>query len=331
MRFMEHSDIEADDYNDSAETLRVTVPKDAAGARLDVVLAKLIPAYSRSRLARWIDEGSVLLAGKTANPKTKCWGGEQIDVTVCPDPADTAFEPEPLEFPVVYDDDTLIVIDKPAGLVVHPAPGNWSGTLLNGLLHRYPELASVPRAGIVHRLDKETSGLMVVARTIKAQTELVRQLQARTVKRHYLAVAQGRVQRDGTVNAPIGRDPRNRLKMAVVEQGGKPAITHYSVLEAFTRHTLVECRLETGRTHQIRVHMAHLGHPLAADPVYGARLHPDTPATVVDAIAALDRQALHAAQLALVHPETQQLQSWSAPLPADMQALIAILRETHDD
>ncbi|WP_460526724.1 23S rRNA pseudouridine(1911/1915/1917) synthase RluD [Chitinimonas naiadis] len=322
---MEHSDIEADDYNDSAETLRVTVPKEMGGGRLDAVLAKLLPDYSRSRLARWIDEGSVLLDGKAATPKTKLWGGEAITVEIIPDPQENAFQAEPVDFPVVYEDATIVVIDKPAGLVVHPAAGNWSGTLLNGLLHRFPELASVPRAGIVHRLDKDTSGLMVVARTIKAQTELVRQLQARSVKRHYMAIAQGSLSQDGIVNAPIGRDPRNRLKMAVVPSG-KPAVTHYSVLERFLRHTLVECRLETGRTHQIRVHMAHLGHSLAADPVYGGKQYVVSPALAA-MLAQFSRQALHAARLALVHPDSGQTMEWTSPLPDDMQALLQQLRE----
>lgn len=325
MRFMEHSDIEADDYNDSAETLRITVPKELAGGRLDAVLAKLLPDYSRSRLARWIDDGAVLLEGKTATPKTKLWGGEAVTVEVAPDPQESAFQPEPVEFPVVYEDESIVVIDKPAGLVVHPAAGNWSGTLLNGLLHRYPALAGVPRAGIVHRLDKDTSGLMVVARTLKAQTELVRQLQARSVKRHYLAIAQGVLAGDGTVDAPIGRDPRNRLKMAVVP-GGKPAITHYSVLERFARHTLVECRLETGRTHQIRVHMDHLGHALAADPVYRGKQYAIS-AALAEALTRFNRQALHAARLALVHPESGQTMEWTSPLPADMATLLQQLRE----
>ncbi|HEY9100839.1 23S rRNA pseudouridine(1911/1915/1917) synthase RluD [Chitinimonas sp.] len=322
---MEHSDIEADDYNDSAETLRITVPKELAGGRLDAVLAKLLPDYSRSRLARWIDDGAVLLEGKTATPKTKLWGGEAVTVEVAPDPQESAFQPEPVEFPVVYEDESIVVIDKPAGLVVHPAAGNWSGTLLNGLLHRYPALAGVPRAGIVHRLDKDTSGLMVVARTLKAQTELVRQLQARSVKRHYLAIAQGVLAGDGTVDAPIGRDPRNRLKMAVVP-GGKPAITHYSVLERFARHTLVECRLETGRTHQIRVHMDHLGHALAADPVYRGKQYAIS-AALAEALTRFNRQALHAARLALVHPESGQTMEWTSPLPADMATLLQQLRE----
>ncbi len=293
------------------------------------MLAKLLPDYSRSRLARWIDEGKARLDGKAVSPKTRVWGGEAVEVLAEPDPADAAFAPEPVDFPVVYEDSSVLVIDKPAGLVVHPAAGNWSGTLLNGLLYRYPDLAGVPRAGIVHRLDKETSGLMVVARNLKAQTELVRQLQARTVKRHYRAITQGLIKLDGTVDAPIGRHPRERMRMAVVP-GGKQAITHYSVLARYVRHSLVECRLETGRTHQIRVHMAHIGHALAADPVYGGRNFPAVQA-VLDAIASLKRQALHAAKLALIHPDSGELMSWDSPIPADMQALIAALEQEAAD
>jgi len=322
MRFMEYSDIEADDYNDSAELLRVVVPQESAGKRLDVVLAQLLPEFSRSRLARWIDDGKATLNGKPASPKTKVWGGEAVEVATEPDPTEAAFLPEDVAFPVIYDDAAIIVIDKPAGLVVHPAAGNWSGTLLNGLLHRYPVLAGVPRAGIVHRLDKETSGLMVVAKTLRAQTELVRQLQARTVKRHYLAVTHGIPRASGTVDAPIGRHQKDRLKMAVVG-GGKPAVTHYAVQERFDKHALVECRLETGRTHQIRVHMAHINHPLVGDPVYGRNaLMRDQP----DALRQFKRQALHAARLALVHPDSGEEVSWASAMPADMQALLDALR-----
>jgi len=322
MRFMEYSDIEADDYNDSAELLRVVVPQEAAGNRLDVVLAQLLPEFSRSRLARWIDEGKATLNGKPAAPKTKVWGGETIEVATEPDPADAAFLPEDVAFPVVYEDSAIVVIDKPAGLVVHPAAGNWSGTLLNGLLYRYPALAGVPRAGIVHRLDKETSGLMVVAKTLRAQTELVRQLQARSVKRHYRAVTLGVPRDGGKIDAPIGRHPKDRLKMAVVDSG-KPAVTHYAVLERFDRHALVECRLETGRTHQIRVHMAHIGFPLVGDPVYG---RPGAMRDEAEAVRQFKRQALHAARLALVHPDSGEEVGWESELPADMQALLNVLR-----
>jgi len=221
--------------------------------------------------------------------------------------------------PVLFEDADLIVIDKPAGLVVHPGNGNESGTLMNALLHHAPQLAAVPRAGIVHRLDKETSGLLVVAKTLPAQTDLVRQLQARTVKRHYLALALGRVERDGSVDAPIGRHPVQRVKMAVV-RGGKDARTHYHVVERFERATLLECRLETGRTHQIRVHLASIGHPLAGDPVYGKTRSGDP------RLDAFRRQALHAWRLALRHPRRGEEQAWESPLPADFATLLESLR-----
>lgn len=319
-----HSEIESDDYNEFADTRVLTAPDDIAGERLDAALAKLLPEFSRSRLASWIKDGRVTVDGETASPKTKLWGGEKLLVDAEPDPETVAFQAEDVPLDIVYEDDAILVLNKPAGLVVHPGSGNWSGTVLNGLLHRYPELKAVPRAGIVHRLDKDTSGLMVVARTLSAQNHLVQQLQARTVKRHYLAVAQGLVRADGTVDAPIGRHPRERIKMAVTGTG-KPAVTHYRVLERFSAHTLVECRLETGRTHQIRVHMAHLGHPLAADPVYGGRPKLFAPEIML-ALEGFARQALHAKKLALVHPVSGKTMTWRAPLPEDFELLIAALR-----
>jgi 23S rRNA pseudouridine1911/1915/1917 synthase len=231
-----------------------------------------------------------------------------------PDPQETAWAPQPIALAIVAEDDALLVVDKPAGLVVHPGSGNWEGTLLNALLHHAPQLAAVPRAGIVHRLDKDTSGLLVVAKTITAQTDLVRQLQARTVTREYLALAQGDVARGGTIDAPIGRHPTKRTTMGVVTTG-KPARTHYEVVERFGRATLLRCRLETGRTHQIRVHLATLGHPLVGDPAYGKK----SPLPFA-------RQALHAARLGLVHPVTRAACAWESPLPADFAALLAALR-----
>ncbi|MBE9610349.1 23S rRNA pseudouridine(1911/1915/1917) synthase RluD [Chitinilyticum piscinae] len=328
---MTNPDFELDDYSELDERRVLTVPAECAGMRLDAALAQLIPDFSRSRLTLWIKDGLVDVDGQTITaPKHKLWGGEALAVTAQPNPDEIAFTPEDIALDVLYDDDAIIIINKPAGLVVHPGSGNWSGTLLNALLFHYPELKTVPRAGIVHRLDKDTSGLMVVARTLSAQNNLVQQLQARTVKRHYLAVAQGQVGADGTVDAPIGRHPRDRVKMAVVHTG-KPAITHYRVLERFNAHTLVECRLETGRTHQIRVHMAHIGHPLAADSVYNAR--PVKVSPEVDlALEDLARQALHARKLALVHPETGKTMQWKAPIPADFDALLAALRfDAHPD
>jgi 23S rRNA pseudouridine1911/1915/1917 synthase len=331
MRFMNDptldAGLEAGDYSDSdpSAIIHLTVPTALAGGRLDAVLAKLMPEYSRSRLAKWIEAGRVTLDGAAASVKTRLSGGETIAVDAEAAPDAQTFAPEPIALEVVHADAAIIVLDKPPGLVVHPAAGNWSGTLMNGLLWHFPELAAIPRAGIVHRLDKDTSGLMVVARTLAAQTELVRQLQARTVSRHYLAVVQGQPVESGMVNAPIGRHPRDRLRMAVVD-AGKPAVTHYTVLERFEHHALVQCRLETGRTHQIRVHMAHIGHPLAADPVYGGR--PGRwPTAVNAAIAQLGRQALHATRLALVHPEQGETVEWSRPPPADFMALCAALRE----
>jgi 23S rRNA pseudouridine1911/1915/1917 synthase len=228
--------------------------------------------------------------------------------------------PEDIPLPIVFEDASILVIDKPAGLVVHPGNGNATGTLMNALLHHAPELAQVPRAGIVHRLDKETAGLMVVAKTLTAQTDLVRQLQARTVKRHYLALVHGKVGAGGTVDAPLGRHPVQRTKMAVLKHGGKEARTHYTAEERFERCTLVECRLDTGRTHQIRVHMASIGHPLVGDPVYGKAKSGDA------RLDAFPRQALHAWRLALVHPASGEAMQWESPLPADFAQLLESLR-----
>jgi 23S rRNA pseudouridine1911/1915/1917 synthase len=245
------------------------------------------------------------------------WGGERLRVDPAPDPAKLAHLPQDIPLRVVYEDDALLVVDKLAGLVVHPGSGNWEGTLLNALLRHSAELVDIPRAGIVHRLDKDTSGLLVVAKTLTAQTSLVRQLQARTVTREYAAVVHGRVERDGRVEAPIGRHPTARTRMAIVARG-KPAVTHYRVAARFSIATLLECRLETGRTHQIRVHLASIGHPLMGDPVYGPR-------ALRGQQRAFGRQALHARRLALVHPISGRPMTWEAPLPADMRELIAAL------
>jgi 23S rRNA pseudouridine1911/1915/1917 synthase len=322
---MMQSDIELDDYNDFADTRLLTVPADLAGMRLDAALAKILPDFSRSRLATWIKDGQVTVDGALATTKTKLWGGESLTVNVQADPNEVAYTAEDIPLDVIYEDDTLIVINKPAGLVVHPGNGNWEGTLLNALLFHYPEVRQVPRAGIVHRLDKDTSGLMVVARTLQAQNNLVKQLQDRSVKRHYLAVARGNIKRDGTVDEPIGRHPRERIKMAVTHTG-KESITHYLVLEKFTDYTLIECRLETGRTHQIRVHMAHIKHSLAADQVYGTAPKLDISPEVKMALEELNRQALHARKLALIHPVTGKTMEWKAPIPHDLEQLIFTLR-----
>ena len=321
------------DYSPSPGTSRsAEVPSEWAGWRFDAVLAKLFPEHSRSRLQGWLKDGLIRLDGAEVEAKRKVYGGERIEFTEAPVPfardaaagfaggitsADLA---EDIALAVVFEDEALIVIDKPAGLVVHPGNGNASGTLLNALLHHAPQLAGIPRAGIVHRLDKDTSGLLVVAKTLTAQTDLVRQMQARSVRRHYLALALGTVERDGTVDAPLGRHAVQRTKMAIVRAGGKEARTHYAVLERFAKATLLECRLETGRTHQIRVHLASIKHPLAGDPVYGKSKSGDA------RLDAFPRQALHAWKLALRHPATAGEMAWESPLPADFAQLLESLR-----
>jgi 23S rRNA pseudouridine1911/1915/1917 synthase len=295
-------------------THRLVFAAAAAGLRFDQALAQALPDYSRSRLKQWIDGGQVTLDGRAADPKRRIRGGEAVVVIATPDPQETAYAAESIDLPIAFEDATLLVIDKPAGLVMHPGSGNWQGTLLNALLHHAPQLAGVPRAGIVHRLDKDTSGLVAVAKTLAAQTDLVRQLQARTVKREYLALATGDIRRGGTVDAPIGRHPSRRTTMAVVASG-RPARTHYTVVERLAGATLLSCRLETGRTHQIRVHLASLGHPLVGDPAYGRK----GPLN-------FGRQALHAFRLGLVHPATRKPCEWESPLPADFAGLLAALR-----
>jgi 23S rRNA pseudouridine1911/1915/1917 synthase len=304
------------------EVVEFAAPMDAGGMRLDQLLARQLPQYSRNRLKAWIDTGAVTLNGRGADAKQKIRGGEAIRVQPAPAPEETAYAAEDIGLAIVHEDDAIIVINKPAGLVAHPAAGNWSGTLLNALLHHVPALAGVPRAGIVHRLDKETSGLLVVAKTLQAQTALVRQLQARTVRRVYWALVAGRIDAGGSVDGPIGRHPTQRTRMAVLPAaaaGAKAALTHYEPRAHYQREgvavTLVECRLETGRTHQIRVHMQHLGHPLVGDPVYGR----------APTKAWLPRQALHARELALVHPATAKPVAWQAPLPADLDQLLRSL------
>jgi 23S rRNA pseudouridine1911/1915/1917 synthase len=298
----------------SPRRIELIVPLGLAGSRLDSALARLLPEVSRSRLAKLIGEGRVQVDGAAAVPRRKVTGGERVEVVLEPRPEEAAFRPEPIGLAVVHEDEDVLVLDKPAGLVVHPGAGNWSGTLLNALLHHSSSASRLPRAGIVHRLDKQTSGLLVVARTEAAQLDLVRQLQARTVKRTYLAIARGRVAGGGTIDRPIGRHPVKRTRMAVVA-AGKPAVTHYRVRERFRAHTLLECDLETGRTHQIRVHLAAIGHPLEGDAEYG-------PAGG----RRLSRQALHAWRLAFRHPRTGEPLAFESKLPADFEALLEALR-----
>jgi len=303
-----------------------TIPEQAAGRRLDQVLAKLFSQYSRSRLQQWTKQGHVLLDGKPASVRQRVLGGEAVEIRAELQ-EESAAEPQAIALDIVHQDSQLLVINKPAGLVVHPAVGNRSGTLQNGLLYFDPDLATVPRAGIVHRLDKGTSGLMVVARTLEAHTSLVAQLQARSVSREYMALVHTVLTAGGTVDAPIGRHPKDRLRMAVIESG-KPAISHYRVLERFAAHTLVQVRLETGRTHQIRVHMAHIHYPLVGDPVYGGRLRIPRGAseTLRETLLSFRRQALHARRLAFVHPETGEMVSWEVDPPEDFSTLLEAVR-----
>jgi 23S rRNA pseudouridine1911/1915/1917 synthase len=305
-------------------TLMFTVPADCAGMRLDRVLARLMPEYSRSRLQDWVGQGFVTVNGTAATIKQKVWGGEGIAVTPRAHPSEQPHRAEAIALDIVYEDGCILIINKPAGLVVHPGSGNWQGTLLNALLHHAPQLTDIPRAGIVHRLDKDTSGLLVVAKTLAAQTALVRQLQARTVKREYLALVYGGVTRDGKVDAPIGRHQTQRTRMAVAEHG-KPAVTHYFVEERFPGCTLLRCKLETGRTHQIRVHLASIHHPLVGDSTYLKGAQKSTlPLRAI--LASFPRQALHAERLGLEHPVSDEWVEWHAPLPQDMRALLENIR-----
>ena len=296
----------------------LVVPDDYAGLRLDQALAKLLPLHSRSRLQGWIDAGYVTLDGGIAPARRRLDGGETLLVRE-PPATEVDDVAQPIALSIVFEDAAIVVVDKPAGLVVHPGAGNRSGTLLNALLHHAPALGALPRAGIVHRLDKDTSGLMVVAKTAQAHTDLVRQLQARTVARHYLALVRGDLLRSVVVDAPVGRHPVQRTKMAIVAKG-RPARTHVDVLERHRAATLVRCRLETGRTHQIRVHLASLGHPLIGDQTYG-----DRRTALPPALRSFPRQALHAERLAILHPVTRREMAWTSPLPADFAALLTTL------
>jgi 23S rRNA pseudouridine1911/1915/1917 synthase len=310
---------------ESAETrIELTIPGNLAGVRLDQALAQLLPDWSRSRLQTWIREKRISVDGRDAIPRQKVWSGEKIEVKPAHCSIETSHAAEAILLDIAYEDDELIVINKPAGLVVHPGSGNWRGTMLNALLHHAPQLAAIPRAGIVHRLDKDTSGLLVVAKTLEAQTSLVRQLQKHTVKRDYLTLVQGQVAAGGWVDAPVGRHPVQRTKMAVIASG-KEARTHYRIQEKFDESTLLQCSLETGRTHQIRVHMHSIGHPLLGDPVYGGK--PKKSILETMRLIGFSRQALHAQRLELTHPRRGIRMSWESPLPEDMGSLLLMLRQ----
>ncbi|MBQ1784425.1 MAG: 23S rRNA pseudouridine(1911/1915/1917) synthase RluD [Gammaproteobacteria bacterium] len=307
--------------------LEATVPVELAGQRLDQVLPQLFGDYSRSRFKHWIEQGCVSIDGRVeSKPRLQLLGGEALVVAGEIEEA-PVHQAEAVPLDVIYEDDEILVINKPADWVVHPGAGNTSGTLLNALLHHAPQLAQVPRAGIVHRLDKDTTGLLVVAKTIPTQINLVEQLQRRSVTREYEAVVVGRMTAGGTVDEPIGRHPTNRLLQAVTPTG-KEAVTHYRVMERFRQHTRLRLRLETGRTHQIRVHMAHIHHPLLGDQQYGGRLRLPKGADeqLVTALRGFRRQALHAVKLALIHPVSGELVTFDAPLPEEQLALNAALR-----
>lgn len=304
-----------------------SVPEELSGQRFDQALARLFPDYSRSRLSQWIKDGRALLDGHPARPRDAVLGGQRVRLQV---PAETLsqLEPEDLPLDIVHEDAALIVVNKPAGLVVHPGAGNPAGTLQNALLHHAPELAQVPRAGLLHRLDKDTSGLLAVARTLEAHTRLAAELQAREFERGYLAVTSGVMTGGGTVDAPLARHPTDRLRMSVRE-GGRTAVTHYRVLRRFRAHTYISVELETGRTHQIRVHLAHIRYPLVGDPLYGRRLGPPRGASpkLKQTLQSFHRQALHAARLGLTHPVSGEALRWEVQPPADFQVLLVALED----
>lgn len=309
------------------ETLVLHVPADLGGKRLDQVVSILCPQHSRARLQTWIRAGRVSVDGRNLRQRDILRGGEIITVSAEEyDNSETRWSRDALPLDILYEDGALLIVNKPAGLVVHPGAGNPDHTLLNALIYHYPELERVPRAGIVQRLDKDTSGLMVVARTPESHTSLVEQMRQRSITREYQAVVAGRLTAGGTVEAPVRRHPVNRKQMAVTA-GGRTAVTHYRVIKRYPVHTHILCRLETGRTHQIRVHMAHIRHPVIGDPVYGGR--PRFPRRVSDELreilARFHRQALHASRLELIHPDTGTTMSWESPLPDDIRHLLAAL------
>ncbi|WP_194757482.1 23S rRNA pseudouridine(1911/1915/1917) synthase RluD [Aliidiomarina indica] len=304
------------------------VPEQLLGARLDQALAELFPDFSRSRLKNWIQAGNVRVDGSVVTkPREKVLAGQELHLEAELEP-EVFSEPQAIALNIVYEDDDLLVINKPAGLVVHPGAGTPDGTLLNALLHHCSTLEQLPRAGIVHRLDKETTGLMVIAKTLAAYTALVSALQARDITREYEAIVTGVMTAGGSIDAPIGRHQTKRTLMAV-NPNGKPALTHYRVAERFRAHTRLRLRLASGRTHQIRVHMAHLTYPLVGDPQYGGRPRPPKQASqgFMETLRGFQRQALHAIRLSLVHPRTGEEMTWEAPLPEDMQGLLKALRE----
>lgn len=308
--------------NPEGDIRQLVIPDEQGGQRLDQALSAMLPEFSRNRIQNWIRARKIAVDDAWGTTKMKVNGGESVRVEVEPDLNAEPDAPEAIPLNVIFEDSMLLVINKPVGLVVHPGSGNHHGTLLNALLYWVPQVAELLRAGIVHRLDKDTSGLLVVAKTRMSQADLVRQLQARTVKREYLALVYGEVDHGGTVDAPLARDPHNRIKRTVHSMG-KEAVTHYEVVERFPGITLLRCKLETGRTHQIRVHMQHIGHPLVGESVYSAsrRSHLKLP---------FPHQALHAERLGLIHPVTQAFMQWECPMPPDFASLLEALRANTD-
>ena len=309
------------------ETLTIIIPERMTGDRLDVALSEMLPDYSRSKITAWIKSGDALINNKAFKPKDKVNGSQMVSLSLNKK-QNNDWSAENIALNIVFEDEDIIIINKPFGLVTHPGAGNWNGTLANALLYYDPKLSKLDRAGIVHRLDKNTSGLMVIARNEKSQKYLVEQLQSHSVVREYSAIVYGHMISGGSVNDPIGRDPKDRIKQAV-SSNGKDATTHYRVIDRFKSHTHVKAILETGRTHQIRVHLSHIGYPLLGDPMYGGRVRFPKKASEIlkESLLGFKRQALHSKKLTLNHPSTGELMSWKAPLPDDMLELLAILNE----
>ena len=309
------------------ETLKIIIPERMTGLRLDVALSEMLPDYSRSKIIAWIKSGEALINQKPFKPKDKVNGSEMVELTIS-QKQNNDWVGEDIPLNIVFEDEDIIVLNKAVGLVTHPGIGNWSGTLANALLHYEPKLVTLDRAGIVHRLDKNTSGLMVVAKNEKSQKYLVEQLQTHSVSREYSAIVYGHMVAGGTIDEAIGRDTKDRVKQAVSSHG-KEAVTHYRVIDRYQNHTHVKAILETGRTHQIRVHLSHIGYPLIGDPMYGGKVRFPKKADAVlkEALVSFKRQALHARKLTLTHPTSDELMSWKAPLPEDMLALLDVLND----
>ena len=306
-------------------TLKIILPERMKGQRYDSALSEMLPDFSRSKITSWIKYGEALIDKKIFKPKDKVKGNEVVSIEVRHKNTND-WGPEKIPLDIIFEDDHILVINKPTGLVTHPGAGNWSGTLANALLYYDANLSNLDRSGIVHRLDKKTSGLMVIGKNIKSQKYLIEQMQTHSIEREYSAIVYGNMISGGTVNEPIGRDPKDRIKQAVT-RNGKKAVTHYRVIDRYRNHTIVKAILETGRTHQIRVHLSHIGYPLIGDPLYGGRVRFPKKASqeLKDVLKAFDRQALHSRKLTLKHPETGNLMSWKTELPEDMRNLLDML------